>query len=206
MVGACDGASETVEWMDSRLSTVDAAVEDAERPDVIYSFFGFTAGEGTFIDTILERAGGNNVATDAGITSYQQLNEEILVDRNVDWLVLNSDDDQVPASAAYNSTTAVQEGQVVVVDTNHLNRPAPRVVYAVSQLGEAFHPDAYAAANATVTATPGDPQTATATATATADTGESTPSPTRGESGPWFGIGASWSALLAVVALAARHR
>ena len=209
-VGACEGASETVAWMESRLATVDETVADAERPDVIYSFFGFTSGANTFIDTILERAGGNNVAVDAGVDGYKQINEEILVQQDPDWIVLNSDDDQVPATEGYNATTAVQNDQIVVINTNHLNRPAPRVVYAVTKLAETFHPEAYAAANATATETPvttdTDP-TVTATETATETVAESpTATETSGESGPGFGLGATLLALLTAAGLARRRR
>ena len=209
LVGECDGAGDTVDWMDSRLSTVDEAVGDAERPDVVYAFYGFTSGENTFIDTVLERAGGNNVAADAGITGYKQINDEILVQESPDWIVLNSDWDEVPNSAAYNSTTSVQENQTVVVNKNHLNRPAPRVVYAVTTLAQAFHPDAYAAANATATptatVTANTPNTATATVMAES-TKTVTATETPGESGPGFGVVAALVALAATLAAARTRR
>lgn len=149
LTGECDAAEETVDWMQSELETVDAAVEGQERPDIIYSFFGYTAGNNTFIHTIMERAGTNNVAADAGIESYQQINDEILVEQDPDWIMLNTDDDQVPKTAAYNGTTAVEEGQIVVVDTNWLNRPGPRVVYAITKIAQTVHPEAYGVANET---------------------------------------------------------
>ena len=185
-VGECDGAAKTVEWIDERLAVVDEATADAERPSAIYVFFGYTAGEGTFIDGLIERAGADNLAAEVGIQSYKPVSDEILVNNTVDWLILNTDWTTVPNNAAYNSTRAVQEGQIVTVNTNHLNRPAPRVVLAIETMVEAFHPEAYAAANRTATPT--------SSATLTPEEGQPTPTErataatTSGADGPGFGV------------------
>jgi len=209
LTGECAGAAETVEWMESRLATVDQAVDGAERPDAIYVFYSYTSGQNTFIHTLIERAGGNNIAADAGIEGYKPVNQEVVVNRNPEWVLLNNDWDEVPTNAAYNSTTAVQEDNVLVINKNHLNRPAPRVVYAVTTMAETFHPEAYAAANATGTANPTtETATAASTTTESADTGTgtaaepsgSTTEPTAGGGSPGFGPAV---ALLAVAALAA---
>lgn len=143
LVGECAGAEETVEWMDREIGIVQDAVEDEPKPDALYVFFGFTAGEETFIHEILETAGANNVAGDMGIAEYQQPNAESVAVEDPDWIVLNTDSPDVPEGEGYGETTAVQENQTVTINTNYLNRPAPRIVYAVRQLTETFHPEAY---------------------------------------------------------------
>ncbi|OIB55440.1 PGF-CTERM-anchored ABC transporter substrate-binding protein [Natrialba sp. SSL1] len=146
LVGECDGAAETVDWMDEELAIVEDALEGEERPDVLYTFFGFTAGEETFIHELIEAAGGTNVAAEAGIAEYQQPTDEMIVEQDPEWLVLNTNSPEVPDAPAYDSTTAVETNQTVTVDVNHLNRPGPRVVHAVAAMAEAFHPEAYAEA------------------------------------------------------------
>ena len=148
LVGECAGAAETVEWMDRELEVVESAVENEQRPTVLYTFFGFTAGEGTFIDEMIETAGGDNVATDVGITDYEMIDEETVVDADPDWIVLNSNDPELPDGEGYNTITAVREDRVVVVDVNLLNRPAPRIVHGITELAETFHPEAYEQARA----------------------------------------------------------
>jgi iron complex transport system substrate-binding protein len=172
LVGVCGDAAAVVGRMDRELAVVREATDGRDRPDVLYSFYGYTAGEGTFVDTIIEAAGGDNVADD-NVTGYKPVNAEFVVEADPEWIVRNSDTPAVPETEAYNSTTAVREGQVVVVPIEYLNRPAPRVVRAVAQLARAFHPEAYAAANATPTASPTPAATPTSTPTPTA-----TPSPT----------------------------
>lgn len=207
LTGECAAAEETVSRMQSRLAVVDEATDGRDRPDAIYEFYGYTAGNETFIHEIVERAGANNVAADAGITGYQQISAEVLVQQDPEWVVLNSDDDQVPDTEAFNGTTAVENDQVVVVDKNHLNRPAPRVVLAVTKLTKAFHPEAYAAANESATRTGTDAASESATGSATESAtdsateasadGEATETPTAtGGSGPGF---TAIGALLALV-------
>jgi iron complex transport system substrate-binding protein len=207
LVGACEGAATTVEGMESDLAVVEEAVVGRERPDVIYTFFGFTAGSGTFIHRIIETAGGNNVAADANITGYREVNPELLVERDPDWIIRNSNTPTVPRTAAYNSTTAVREGQVVVVPIEHLNQPAPRVVRAVTLLARTFHPEAYAAANATATATATATPTPEPTPSPTA-TPTPTPTPAAGttaSSAPGFGLGTAVAGLALAAGLVRRR-
>ena len=209
LTGECAGATETIEWMESRLATVDQAVEGTDRPDAIYVFFSYTSGQNTFIHTLIERAGGNNVAADADIDGYKPVNQEVIVNRNPEWILLNDDWDEVPRTAAYNTTTAVQEDNVLVINKNHLNRPAPRVVYALTTMAETFHPEAYAAANttdATSTATATEDTTAGATTVssgqtpATAEQTPATAEQTAGGGSPGFGLIVALLALVAVTA------
>lgn len=176
LVDECDGASETVDEMNDRIGAVEEAIEDEDRPRVLYVFFGFTAGEGTFIDDIIETAGGENVAAEAGIEGYQEINDETIVDQDPEWIVLNSDDPMVPPTEAYNATTAVQEDQTVVLETNTLNQPGPRVVEPIEELAQALHPEAFEdggettqTESSTPTATAESTETATATTTETTD-------------------------------------
>jgi iron complex transport system substrate-binding protein len=201
LTGACDGAETTVASMQSEVATVREAVAGEERPDVLYSFYGYTAGNGTFIDRIVETAGGNNTAAAAGIEGYARLNSEVIVQQDPGWIVLNSDSDTLPADSAYNETTAVEEGNVVVVPIEYLNRPAPRVVRAITMLARAFHPEAYAAAQATPTETPTATPTGLPTGAAMespTDAPTTTPTGTPA-SGPGFGIVAVLAALVGLV-------
>jgi iron complex transport system substrate-binding protein len=203
LVGECDGAEETVGWMQERIGVVQEAVEGQERPDALYVFFGYTAGSGTFINEIIETAGANNFATEVGIESYQQVDPEVVVRQDPDWIILNSNDPALPDSDAYNQTTAVKEGQVVVVQIEHLNQPAPRIVYAITKLAKHFHPDAYAAANATPTPSP-------IPTTANAETASPTPPETITDTAspgqPGFGPLAALLAVLTAVFALNRRR
>ncbi|WP_440772746.1 PGF-CTERM-anchored ABC transporter substrate-binding protein [Natronorubrum sp. DTA28] len=150
LTGECEGAEETVDWMDERLDVVDAALEDADRPLAYYAMGedGTTAGTETFVHEVLTTAGVENIAERAGISGYEPLSEETLVDEDPDWIIHSDDaEPEVLMPDIAEATTAYQEGNVVAVDANQLNQPAPQVVYAVVDIVEAVHPDAYEAAS-----------------------------------------------------------
>ncbi|RQH00981.1 PGF-CTERM-anchored ABC transporter substrate-binding protein [Natrarchaeobius oligotrophus] len=212
LVGECDGAQETVDWMDEELAIVEDALEGEERPDVLYTFFGFTAGSETFVHDLIEAGGGTNVAAEAGVEEYQQLSEETVVDADPEWIVLNTNSPDVPDGAAYESTTAVENDQVLVVEVNHLNRPGPRVIHAITEFAETFHPEAYAAATADAVDDDAD-ETAEVSDDAdgaTADDGADDPSGTDGtddaDDQPGFGVAAALVAIVAALAVVGSSR
>ncbi|ELZ02917.1 periplasmic binding protein [Natrialba chahannaoensis JCM 10990] len=201
LVGECDGAAETVDWMDEELAIVEDALEGEERPDVLYTFFGFTAGEETFIHELIEAAGGTNVAAEAGIAEYQQPTDEMIVEQDPEWLVLNTNSPEVPDAPAYESTTAVETNQTVTIKTNHLNRPGPRVVHAVTAMAEAFHPEAYAEAVAdaeTESETDADDESQ-ADSDSGSDSDSDSDSTDDSDGLPGFGIVSASAALLALL-------
>jgi iron complex transport system substrate-binding protein len=200
LVGACDGAEATVDQMESEVATVEEAVEGEERPEVLFVLGpgGFTAGSGTFIDTAIQAAGATNIATQEDISGYQQISEEVVADRDPDWVVKPTGV-SLPPSDVYNQSTAVREGRVLEVNQNYISQPAPQIVQAIVTMAKAFHPEAYAAANATSTPTEMGEETEM-------DTDEPTPTPTPvGTNGPGFGLVAALVALAGGAALLRRR-
>ena len=190
LTGECDGAEATVAWMASRLAAVREAVADEPRPRVVYPLGGgFVAGEGTFIDAILTAAGAENIAARANVTGYRQVSPEVIIAQNPAWIVMPSD---LPESAvldrAYNTTTAVERDQIVRVDANLANQPAPRVVVPVETVARALHPEAFAATEASPTPTP-VPATAT---------------PVESPGQPGFGLAVALGAVVAALLLRRR--
>ena len=184
LTGECAGAEETVGWMQSRIGTVRNAVEGESRPDVLYAFFGFTAGRGTFIHEVIETAGGNNVAADYNITGYRKPNPEVVVEADPDWIVRNDENPVGLDPTALNRTTAGRTNRTVVVQIEHVNQPAPRVVRAIETLAAHFHPEAYAEANATTAAATANPAATPRRATSGGPATPGTTSPGQ----PGFGV------------------
>ena len=181
-VGACAEADRVVDAMQTRVETVRAAVGNETQPSALYLLSGgFVAGNGTFIGDLLRTAGAENLAANANISSYQEISEEVIAERDPEWIVV-SNRSFVPEGEPWASTTAVEEEQVVVVSANNISQAAPRVALPLTDLARAFHPDAMAAATLTNTtigganATPIEPTTAatTATETGTDETGTTT--------------------------------
>jgi iron complex transport system substrate-binding protein len=150
LVGSCESADETATEFEVAVERARTATERAdERPDVLYYFFDFTTGTGTHIHDVIETAGGNNVAADAGIDGYKQVNTEIVVERDPEWIVY-PDDATLPNSDAFNGTTAYQQDQTVALRYDYINQPGPRVAVPLTKLAKTWHPEALAAANESV--------------------------------------------------------
>ena len=229
--GECEAADATVTDMRERVTAIENAVEDEERPGALYTFYGFTTGSDTFIHSVITTAGLTNVAAEAGITGFttEPLNPEVVANNseNIEWLIVNSNPGSHPSnldsSDVYNGTYATQNGQTVTVNEDYLNQPGPYTVRALENLTQAVHPEAYEEAQAALEATPTPTATAEPTTTGT-ETAESTMTPTGtpGETGgdtpdrtddpattangPGFTAAAGVLAILAAVLFSRRRR
>ncbi len=217
LTGNCEGAAEANAWMNANVETATNVTADVERPTVLVPLGATSlAGDGTFINAMVETAGATNLAVEAFNTSYPyQVSDETIVELNPEMLVLQRGSEDLITQQPYAATTAGQNNASVVVDGNYLSQPAPRsVVYTTRNLTEGFHPDAAASAewtarsDVTVGSTPTPTATATEssmdTATPTAAMTESTEEPTTTD-GPGFGPAVAVAALGAGAALLGRR-
>ncbi len=208
LVGECEGAQRVVAETRANVSAIRAAVGTRDRPRVLYYFFNFTAGDETFVHGVVGTAGGDNVAANAGITGYRQLNPEVVAERDPEWIVVPSGA-RVPQREPYTNTTAVRTNQILVVNANYISQPGPRVVIPMRRMAERFHPGAFAATPAPeMTPTP-TPATATGE-TPQSDRASTTPASANTETptarGPGFGIVAAAGAVILAGLLARRWK
>jgi len=223
LTGNCDAAEQKANDMALRVQAIEETVGDRESPRVLYYSYSYTTGNGTHIHDMIDTAGGQNIAAAAGLTSYVELNPELVVDSDPQWLVLQQGAPG-PSGAPYDQTTAMQTNQTLRLNPDYLTQPAPRFVIALQAMAEAFHPDAFADQGATnttestpvttATETAGNSSTATAAETATtatdsAQTTGSSPTTTTtpaAADGPGFGVAVTVLALLGTLLLAGRRK
>ena len=150
-VGASDRASEIVSIMRKRLDEVGRKVASRPKPSVVYyNLGGFTGGKGTFIDNIIERAGGHNMTAAAGIYGSKKISLESLIDMDPDVLVIMSSGRwDSSAENAFASQPAIEKlrasinGKVFVMSPRYLFAPSQHVVEAVEDLARFLHPEAF---------------------------------------------------------------
>jgi iron complex transport system substrate-binding protein len=133
--------------MEDALEVVRTAVEGEERPSVLYLLGGkFTAGDETFIDGVIETAGGTNIAADH-FTGYAMISDEVVANESPEYLIVSNEAPEViPKTEAYNTTPAVQNDQVIRINANYLNQPAPRTIQVIEDFASEWHPEAYESA------------------------------------------------------------
>lgn len=150
VTGAEAAAAELSCEMRLRVDEVAARVAGAPRPRVFFEISPdlYTAGPGSYIDDLIDRAGGSNVAADAG-GEYPQLGLEALVAADPEVVLLADEEagvtaEQVGARPGWGAITAVVDGRVVALDPDLTNRPGPRVVDGLEAIARALHPDRFA--------------------------------------------------------------
>lgn len=161
LVGAALGRSAEAERLVERMQadaaeTVDA-VAGADRPRTLYETFyaegtTYTAGEGSFLASLVDAAGGDPVTGDA----EGALSAEDLVAADPELILLGTaryDPSLSTTEAAlatlrgrpgWEALTAVQQGAVVPYTEDIVTtRPGPRIVEGLAALARAIHPERF---------------------------------------------------------------
>jgi len=151
-VADVNGAAATVRGnLESRLATLTARLATAStKPRVFFELDAtqfFTVGPKSFIDDLIGRAGGANIAADAA-TAYPKLTAEQIIAKDPEVIVLS--DEGYGATVASVGTrpgwagiSAVKGGRIVAIDPDLTNRPGPRILDALEQLARAIHPELF---------------------------------------------------------------
>jgi len=138
----------------ARVAAVDNKIMTVtSRPSVFYEIDAtdpakpYTAGSATFIDLLIQRAGGTNIAGTSK-DQYPQLSLEQVVALNPSFILLGDSlygvtPDVVKARPGWGSLSAVKNGNVIPVDDNLFSRPDPRLVDGLELLAKILHPELF---------------------------------------------------------------
>lgn len=118
------------------------------KPKVYYMVdFGengdFTAGGDTFINDIIEMAGGENIAKD--ITGWQYSFEKI-VEKNPDVIICPNNfgtKDRMIVADNYKDLPAVKNNKVLELDDNLISREGPRLSQGLEEMAKLLHPELF---------------------------------------------------------------
>lgn len=134
-----------------RVDAVAQRVSGLPRPLVMWGYIGdpiYTAGQGSAIDDVITRAGGDNAGRRAG-TGWPQVSLETVVGWSPEvWLVSLSGGMQDMAAElerlreidGWRDLPAIRDNRLVHIDGDLLSRAGPRLVDALEQLAAALHP------------------------------------------------------------------
>ncbi|GKS58780.1 ABC transporter substrate-binding protein [Nitrospira sp.] len=144
-------ANELAAELRARLKRIKANTQGRPSPRVLYVLNMeplITVGPGTFIQHVIEMAGGSNIARDA-VTEYPRLSMETVLARNPDVLVFPTGETEgIPESdrlawRRWPTLSAVQSGRFIDIPSVLLDRPGPRLLDGLERLARALHPDAF---------------------------------------------------------------
>lgn len=156
LTGHGDESNSLVESLQARVKAVDEKLLSiSARPTVFYEIDAtdaskpYSYGPGTFGHLLIERAGGTNLVTLAGITDpYPQVSLEQIVATNPSAIILGDSmwgvtPESVQARAGWDALDAVKNNQIFAFDDNLVSRPGPRLVDGLEQLAKLLHPELF---------------------------------------------------------------
>ncbi len=147
-------AEDLVDSLRSRVFKVESVIEAAEdQPTVFYELDAtdpsapWTAGSGTFIDTLITMAGGENIASDME-GQYLQFSIEELLIRDPQVIILGDaaygiTPESLLDRTGWSNISAVVNDRIYTFDDNLVSRPGPRLVDGLEQLASSLHPELY---------------------------------------------------------------
>ena len=156
IVEAEERAKRLVDAMRRRVAAVLAKVRGAPRPKVFVELDAsdpirpFTAGPGSFVDLLVQLAGGVNVAASSR-TAWPQFSLEELLRADPDMIILADElvtvNPQTPQTVArrpgWSLLRAVDRGAMYSINAELISRPGPRIVEGLELMARRLHPDRF---------------------------------------------------------------
>ncbi len=145
-------AEDLVDSLRNRVSQIESVIVSVEeQPSVFYELDAthpsapWTAGSGTFIDTLIKMAGGGNIAADME-GQYLQISIEELLIRDPQVILLGDaaygiTPESLADRTGWSNINAVLNNRIYTFDDNLVSRPGPRLVDGLEQLANLLHPE-----------------------------------------------------------------
>jgi iron complex transport system substrate-binding protein len=149
LTGRFQEAKRLTAGMRGRIDRIQRRIEGRKRPRVLYVLWNeplMSVTDSSYIGEMIELAGGDNIArTEAG--GYVRIGMEEVLARDPEVVIFASEMGEGPAAAErdrwrrWKTLSAVKNNRMVVMNSDLLHRPGPRVVEALEALAEVLHPE-----------------------------------------------------------------
>ncbi len=151
LLNAGEPANSLAAQLDERIRNIDKLVrKSTKRPGVFFQIGEapiVSAGSGTFINELIERAGGRNLA--GGVTGYPQFSREQVITLSPDVIIITSMSRAEVSEnirnewLSWKDMPAGRNGRIYIQDADLFNRPAPRLVDGLEKLARLIHPELF---------------------------------------------------------------
>ena len=155
LTGHTEQAQTLIQTLKGRVVTVEHKLANLKsRPLVFYELDGtdpnapWTPGPGTFIDTLIGMAGGDNLGQ-VLTSDWAQISLEELIAKDPAIILIGDaywggvTVEAVKARTGWDALSAVKNGQVFPFDDNLVSRPGPRLVDGLEMLAAFLHPELF---------------------------------------------------------------
>lgn len=153
MAGVKARATELIASLKQRRDAIVAKTATLSRPRVLYEIDAtepakpWTAGPGSFIQGLIELAGGQNIGA-AGVTDYFQISAEEVIRADPE-IVLLADAaygvtvESVKGRPGWSAIAAIKRGAIYPIAPDLTSRPGPRLIDGLEALARILHPEAF---------------------------------------------------------------
>ncbi|MCI0690980.1 helical backbone metal receptor, partial [candidate division KSB1 bacterium] len=148
VTGAAARAAEIADEMQRRITAVEKRVKVLPHPRVLYVLQIdplITAGRNTFINDLINLAGGQSISGEE-TADYPQFSRETVIARAPEVII-------APASHGvgfvpekdlrrdFATTPAIRSNRIVHVNSDWADRPGPRIIKGLEQIAQGLHPE-----------------------------------------------------------------
>lgn len=147
VTGSTTKSTEIVEDIQRRLAIVKENIAGAKtKPTVFVEIWDdplMTAGPGSFINDLINLAGGINIAENTN-EEFVEYNREMLLAKDPEIYIINSHDhtpEDIKNRPGYAGLRAVRENRVYSIEDDLLTLPGPRLIEGLETLARIIHPD-----------------------------------------------------------------
>ncbi|MGI6628295.1 MAG: ABC transporter substrate-binding protein [Bacillota bacterium] len=141
---------ELVGKMEQELKSLsqDLEIHSGSKPTVLVVLDQelWTVGPGSFMNDVLDRAGGDNMVKDVDM-QYLQISMEEVLAKDPDVILVTIPEDQIAglkSRPGWSDLRAVKDQRVYFVDGDLTSRPGPSIVEGVKEIARHLYPDSTA--------------------------------------------------------------
>jgi len=147
-----DQASELLEQMQAKEKSIESKIaqlsqEQKRKVWIEVDSNLYTAGSGTFIDEIITKAGGVNIAHD--VKGWAKFNSEQVIARNPDVIFETysyfdkNAIENILKRKGWENLEAIKNNRVIGLDNNIISRQGPRIIDGLEMTAQAIYPELY---------------------------------------------------------------
>jgi iron complex transport system substrate-binding protein len=146
-------AQKVKDELESQVSQITDKVKNlkqSQKPKVFYEVWNeplMSAGTDTFINELIEKAGGINIVAADGLSGWPEYSVEKLIQNNPDVIMapisLAPDSSTILNDARLSEVNAVLNKKVYIVPDNPVSRPSQNIIKGLNMFAQAIHPEIF---------------------------------------------------------------
>jgi iron complex transport system substrate-binding protein len=158
--GSSTKAAEIISSLQAQINSIQDKIMNSgitELPKVYYEVYLsssgiMTAGNGTWINDVIAKAGGINIFADQS-AAYPYTSSEVIVQRNPTVIILPTNMgtgtpsygsvEDVKARSGWNSIDAIKNNRIYVIDQDIMSEPGVRIAEQVQAVAQCLYPQLF---------------------------------------------------------------